>query len=104
MTIVIRLLQQVLLLLAVGAAVTAFLVGAGVVEDVDTCVLTPEDGDHESCGQYEAQASAAFAIGSSGVAAALVVVALNGMVRPKTQVQAPQYPQQPSGAYPHQPH
>lgn len=96
MTIVIRLLQQVLLLLAVGAAVTAFLVGVGIVEDVDTCVLTPEDGNYESCDQYEAQASAAFAIGSSGVAAALVAVALNGMARPKPQVQAQPYPGQPS--------
>jgi hypothetical protein len=95
MTTVIRLLQGVLLLLAVGAAVTAFLVGTSVVEDVDTCVLTPEDGNHESCLQYQAQASAAFAIGSSGVAAAIVVVALNGMIRPKPQVQAPQHPQQP---------
>ena len=95
-----RLLQQVLLLLAVGAAVTAFLVGVGIVGEVDTCVLTPEDGNYESCSQYEAQASAAFAIGSSGVAAALVAVAVNGMYRPKTQVQAPQYPQQQSGPYP----
>lgn len=94
MNIAVRLVRDVMLLLAAGAAVTAFLVGVGVLEQADACM--PDSANvtsttNEWCGVHDLEASAALAIGSAGVAAALIAVALNAMVLPKTQVQAPRY-------------
>jgi hypothetical protein len=94
MTIAIRLVRDVLLLLAVGAAVTAFLLGVGVADQADSCV--PESGNvtsttNEWCGVHQLEASAAFAIGAAGVAAALIALVLHAMAQPKAQVQAPRY-------------
>jgi hypothetical protein len=107
MVIVIRALQAVLMLFALGGAVTAFVVGVIVIDGVDGCVLAPAEGDYTSktCSHFEAKASSAIGVGASGVASAVIAIALNGLVPPKPQVQGSQRampPQQPTGPYPQQ--
>ncbi|MGB3444188.1 MAG: hypothetical protein WBA97_36075 [Actinophytocola sp.] len=107
MAIVIRALQGLLLFFAFGAAVTAFVVGVIVVDGTDSCPSLQENNSSRSCANYQAKATGAFGVGSAGVAAATVAVALNGMIRPKPQVQpsfaGPPRPQHPTGPLPQQP-
>lgn len=106
MTTAIRALQAVLLLFALGGAVTAFVVGVIVIDGVDGCAPVPIEGSTtKTCSHFEAKASSAIGVGASGVASAVIAIALNGFVPPKSQVQAPQRampPQQPTGPYPQQ--
>jgi hypothetical protein len=107
MTTAIRALQAVLLLFALGGAVTAFVVGVIVIDGVDGCLPAPVEGSTtKTCSHYEAKAASAFGVGASGVASAVIAIALNGFVHSKSQVQAPRagaMPQQPTGPYPQQP-
>jgi fucose permease len=108
MVIVIRALQAALLFFAFGAMVTAFVVGILVVSGTDSCTLVPEDNGSRSCAGHQAKATGAIGIGVAGVAGGLVAVALNGMARPKPQVQTmqpgqPRPTQQSTGPFPQPP-
>lgn len=104
MVIVVRALQALLLLITVGAAATAFAIGAIAVDDGGSCKWAAEKDRMPCSASVQTQATAAFGIGVAGVATAIGAVALGGMVRQNPQVQAPQraMPPQPTGPYPQQ--
>lgn len=105
MVIVVRALQALLLLITVGAAATAFAIGAIAVADGGSCKWAEEKDRMPCSASVQTQATAAFGIGIAGVATAIGAVALGGMVRHDPQVQAPQRAmpqQQPTGPYPQQ--
>lgn len=104
MAIAMRALQAVLMFFAFGAMVTALVVGILVVAGTDGCSVVPENNSTRPCVNHQAKATGAIGIGVAGVASGLLAVALNGMARPKPQVQNTLGNRPlPSGPYPQQP-